>query len=152
MGYRDPTWRRGHAKTLAVGAAVFAISAIAIVALLEDAPVDHGRKAVERLSSSWASCGQLGAPPCDSASVTHLRQVRAGSRDGPVVLVSGEDTRRTASREFSPGSVPGGNHEKPQDGGTHFASLRTIPSPSFSKSGGKTRRGGPPSDDTGGPA
>jgi len=107
---RNP-WPRGHAKTLVVGAAVFAVSAIVIVALLADADVDPGRKAVERLSSSLASCGQIGAPPCDSASVTHLRQVRAGSRDGPVVLVSGEDPRRisgTLSRGAG-GGFPTGN-------------------------------------------
>ena len=84
MGYRDPTWRRVHAKTLAVAAVVFAISTIVMAALLADAPTDHGRKAVERLSSSLTSCGQLGAPPCDSASVKHLRQVRSGSTSRPV--------------------------------------------------------------------
>ena len=102
MGARGPTWSRGPAKVAAAGAAVLAIGAVMLVALLADAPVDHGRKAVERLSSSWASCGELGAAPCDAASVGHLRQVRAGSV--PLhPLACRETSRDTGSVQPAPG-------------------------------------------------
>lgn len=83
VGGRNPTWSRGPAKALAASAAVFAVGAIVLVALLADAPDAPQGKHVERLSSFVGLCGQLGAAPCDAASVGHLRQVRAptGSAD-----------------------------------------------------------------------
>ncbi|KAJ1470868.1 hypothetical protein T484DRAFT_1846198 [Baffinella frigidus] len=75
VGGRNPTWSRGPAKALAASAAVFAVGAIVLVALLADAPDAPQGKHVERLSSFVGLCGQLGAAPCDAASVGHLRQV-----------------------------------------------------------------------------
>jgi hypothetical protein len=79
MGERRHKWSIRPANTLATASAFLAVGALLAVALLSDAP-QHGR--TERLAATWASCGDVGLPPCDTVSVGHLRKVRPAAGAG----------------------------------------------------------------------